>query len=273
MPSGRTVLGVPFLFLTVAGAASLAPVTARAQASQDPTALGLINQGLALLNGGTTLSDVTLQASVTYTSGSDVETGTGTLQALNDVYGLVILNLTDGQRQYIRDVQGGWPLGAWVDVNGQVNSYAPQNCWTDAAWFFPGLIFTSVPGNAQVGLVNLGAGTWNGSAVNQVQLYQWLSAQNAAIASAVQGYGTEEVYLDPTSSLPLAIDFNVYSDNGAPGAISGEIQYSNYQTVQGMTVPYQVQRLVNGTVVLNITVTSVVVNSGLSPNLFNIPGA
>jgi hypothetical protein len=34
--------------------------------NQDPTALALVNQALALLNGGTALSDVTLQASVRY---------------------------------------------------------------------------------------------------------------------------------------------------------------------------------------------------------------
>ena len=152
-------------------------------AAQDPTAVALVNQGLALLNGGATLSDVTLQATVTYTAGSDAETGTGTLQALGDSYGLVVLTLTAGQRQYIRDPG----TGAWIDVNGQVNLYAPQNCWTDAAWFFPGLVFTSIPSNPQVGLANLGSGTWNGGSVNQVQAYQWPSGQGTAVDTAVQG--------------------------------------------------------------------------------------
>lgn len=268
MLSGRNVIGTEFLVVATLMVACLTPTRALAQAFQDPTALELINQGLALLNGGTTLSDATLQGTVTYTSGSDVETGTAALQALNDVYSLVVLNLTGGQRQYVRNPGAG----AWIDTSAQINPYALQNCWTDAAWFFPGLVFTSMPANPQVGLINLGAATWNGTSVNQVQIYQLLPGQQPTTPPAsIQLYSTETISLDPTTALPLAIDFNSYPDDGSPGTIATEIQFNDYQTIQGMSVPLQVQKLINGSTLLTMTITSVVVNSGLTPNLFNIP--
>ncbi|HEV2424666.1 MAG TPA: hypothetical protein VGZ29_07560 [Terriglobia bacterium] len=271
MPSGRNTSGARLLLVAAMAAVWLQAVPARAQATQDPTALALINQGLALLDGGTSLSDVTLQATVTYTSGSDIETGTGTLQALGDGNSLVVLNLTGGQRQYILKNQSGLPAGAWVGTDGSVNLYSFQNCWSDGAWFFPGLVFTSLPGNPQVGLVNLGSGTWNGQSVNQVQLYQSPQNQAAGVSTLVQAYSTENTYLDPTSGLPLAIDFNLYADANPLIQLTGEVQFSNYQSTNGMSVPFHVQRMINGAVVLDIVVTSVTVNSGLSPNLFNIP--
>jgi hypothetical protein len=271
MPSASMRFRAPSVALAALAPMLFIPSAARAQAPQDPAAVAFINQGLALLNGGTALSDVTLQATVTYTSGSDVETGTGTLQALGDENSLVVLNLTNGQAEYILNTAGGWPAGAWLGTDGSVNMYGFQNCWSDGAWFFPGLIFTSLPGNPQVALVNMGQGTWNGSTTDQVQLYQVVTSQGTGMSALIQGFSVETVYLDPNSSLPLAIDFNLYSDQNSSIELSGEIQFSNYQTVNGMSVPLHVQRLVNGSVILDVTVTSVTVNSGLPASLFNIP--
>src|SRR5690349_9656050 len=81
---------------------------------QDPTALALVNQALSALNGGTALSDVTLQATVTYTAGSDIETGTATFEALGDTNGLMTLNLTSGQFQEIHSANAG----AWWGADG-----------------------------------------------------------------------------------------------------------------------------------------------------------
>jgi hypothetical protein len=269
MRSERNVFG-EHLLISLAGLAVawFAPATARAQqAPQDPTAVALINQGLALLNGGTALSDVTLQATVTYTSGSAVQTGTGTLQALGDTESLMVLNLTGGQQQEIRN----GPAGAWINADGTVQMEAPQNCWTDAAWFFPGLVLTALPGNPQVALANLGSGTWNGQSVSHVQFYQWQQGQGANVAAWIQAFSTEDLYLDPTSALPLAIDVTAYPPNSTAISIPVEVQFSNYQTVSGMSVPQQVEKFVDGSLIIEGKITNVVVNSGLSQNLFNIP--
>lgn len=273
MRSRRRAFGVDLLVLLAGcGVVWLRPPSARAQqAPQDPQALALINQGLALLNGGTALSDVTLQATVTYTSGSDLETGTATLQALGNTNDIVVLNLTLGQQQEVRNSQAGVPAGAWVYPDNTVSLYAFQNCWTDAAWFSPGLILTSMPANPQVGLVNVGAGTWNGLSVNHVQSYQLLSAQSPSTTALIEGLSLEDLYLDATSELPLAIDFNLHPDGDLTTNIALEVQFGNYQTVNGMSVPFHVQRFVNGSLFLDFTVTSVTVNSGLLPGVFNIP--
>lgn len=236
--------------------------------SRDPVALGLVNQALALLNGGTSLTDVTLQTTVTYYPGPSQQTGTATLQAIGDGESLLVMNLSGGEQQEIRNAQ----QGAWVYPDGSFFLEALQNCWADATWFFPGLVLTNLSSNTQMALVNLGSGTWNGSSANVIQTYQSPSPQNnSGDTSMIQGLSTETLYLDPLSSLPLAIDFNLHPDNDANTNLSAEIQLSNYQTVNGMSVPFQVQKLINGSVFLDVVVTSVTVNSGLSQSLFIIP--
>jgi hypothetical protein len=49
-----------------------------------------------------------------------------------------------------------------------------------------------------------------------------------------------------------------------------EIRFANYQAVSGVQVPFHTQRMLNGTVVLDITAISAVVNSGLSDSQFNL---
>jgi len=235
--------------------------------TRDPVALGLVNQALVLLNGGTALTDVTVQATVNYYGDGSEETGTATLYAIGDSESLLVMNLSAGEQQEVRNGQAG----AWVHADGSIFSEATHNCWVDATWFFPGLVFTNLAVNTQNALVNLGSGTWNGSSANDIQTYQAPTSQNATVTQVIQSLSTETVWLDPKSGLPLAIDFNLHSDTNATISVPAEIQFSNYQTVNGMTIPYSVQKYVSGQLLLDVTVTSVTVNSGLSQGLFVIP--
>lgn len=241
--------------------------TIQTQAPRDPTALALVNQALALLNGGTSLTDVTLDATVTYLPGPDQQTGTATLQAIGDSESLLVLTLSGGAQQEVRNGQ----QGAWVNADSSIFTEATHNCWVDSTWFFPGLVFTSVSANAQTALINLGETTWNGTSANEIQLYQFPPGHTPTMTAVIQSLSTEEVYLDPLTASPLAIDFNTHADSDATTNLPVEIQFSNYQTVNGMSVPFHVQKYVGGSLFLDVVVTSVTVNSGLSQSLFVIP--
>lgn len=79
-----------------------------------------------------------------------------------------------------------------------------------------------------------------------------------------------DFYLDPASSLPLAIAFQVHADDDMNTNIPMEIRFANYQAVNGVQVPFHIQRMLNGGVVLDVVVTSATVNSGLPDSNFNI---
>ena len=73
-----------------------------------------VNQALSLAERQDSPERHDLQATVTYTTGSDVEGGPATLEALGDMDGLVVLNLSGGQQQGIWNGQSG----AWVGTGG-----------------------------------------------------------------------------------------------------------------------------------------------------------
>src|SRR6185312_5498801 len=91
------------------------------------------------MTGGLTITDITLNANVTFVSGSDNETGTGTFYAKGSSESRVDLNLNDKTRTEVRRSSGGVPSGQWKKGDGSPAVSAQHNCWTDAAWFFPAL--------------------------------------------------------------------------------------------------------------------------------------
>lgn len=97
--------------------------------------MALANRALQALVGGTALADITLQGSVTYTAGSDTETGAATLVARGSTNSLLTLNLSGGERREIRH----GVAGVWTGVDRTPHAMARQNCYLDAAWFYPAL--------------------------------------------------------------------------------------------------------------------------------------
>jgi hypothetical protein len=47
-----------------------------------------------------------------------------------------------------------------------------------------------------------------------------------------------------------------------------EIDFSNYQAVNGVQVPFRVQKFLNGSLFLDVTVQSAVLNSGIPQSDF-----
>ena len=86
----------------------------------------------------------------------------------------------------------------------------------------------------------------------------------------MQNLSTTDVFLNSNSSLPLAIAFNAHADDNMNVNLPIEIRFANYQPTNGVNIPFHFQRLINGGVVLDVTVTSVVVNSGMSDSLFTM---
>jgi hypothetical protein len=168
-------------------------------------------QSIAALTGGATINDVTLTGSATW-NGGETETGTATLRALGAGESRVDLALASGTRTEIRDAQTGVHLGEWINPNNASGQFAPQNCWTDAVWFFP--VLGSLAAGPNVILAYLGPTTWNGESVLQIQAYVYQPSA-VGLTPSSQQLSTINFYLDATTLLPTAVTFNAHPDNNA----------------------------------------------------------
>ena len=242
-------------------------VAAPQTVTRDPQALTLIASSLKALTGSTTVNDVILQATANFVAGSDEETGTAALTASGNQQSLVQLNLSGGTRQEIRN----GPAGTWTGPDGTVHSMATHNCWTDASWFFPALTLEAVAADPQTSVSYLGTDTSKGTPLLHIQVARAPASQTADVTALILTLSTMDIYFDPQSFLPVVLDFNTHPDSNANVSLPVEIQFGNFQSVNGALVPFQIQKFLQRSLLLDLTVTNVVVNSGVPASTFTLP--
>jgi hypothetical protein len=155
----------------------------------------------------------------------------------------------------------GMPSGAWHRNSAASTPYAQHNCLTDAAWFFPALSALTQTTNPTFVFKYVGQEQHGGSTVQHLTVFQLGSPQ-------IQSLSTMDFYLDPTSSLPLAIASQARADNDTNTQIPNEIRFAKYEAVSGVQVPFHFQRLFNGAVILDASVTNAALSTGLPDSVF-----
>lgn len=259
----------PFRYLAVASALVLfaaGPALCQTSTVSDPQAVSLATKALAALTGGQPISDVTLTGTATRTAGSDVETGTITLQAMGYADSRMDFAGSAGNRSEIRNSSAGVPQGTWMGPDGVSHGMASHNCRTDAVWFFPALSILSQASRSNVIASYVGQETRNGSSVQHLRFVPQVAATQGAVIASLS---VEDIYLDSASLRPTAVLFNTHPDKDATENILVEIDFSNYQIVNGVAVPFRIQELINNGLFLDITAQSATFNSGLPQSTFS----
>jgi hypothetical protein len=237
--------------------------------SQDPTAIALVAKSLAALGGTTPISDVTLTGTATRIAGSDTGSGTVILKALGSSNSRMDLSLSNGTFSEIRTSLNGAPQGQWLARSGSYNNIATHNCLTDAAWFFPALTVLSQTSNSNLSITYVGQQTRNGISVQHLQFAFGGRTQIPGLGDPLLALSFTDVYLDSSSLLPIAFVFNTHPDDDALTNILVEVEFSNYQRVNGVEIPFHIQKLLNGNLLLDLTVQTASLNSGLTDSAFS----
>lgn len=271
-------------------------------ATSDPQAVALVQKSLAALTSGVKVTDVTLTGTARRVAGSDDETGTATLQATAAGDSRVELGFASGTRTVIRNHsaiplanslppkiaasigQLPQPVGEWTGANGAAHPIAGQDLMTDSAWFSPALTLARLSGSQNYVLSYVGQETHNGQVVLHISASEQIPQQQPSAATSaappdVDGAQSEalmrrlsrmDLYLDPKSFLPVALEFDEHPDNNALVDIVTEIRFSDYQTVSGVLVPMHVQKYLNYGLVLDLQFSNAQVNSGVSASDFAV---
>jgi len=239
------------------------PAIAATAPTSDPFAVTLAQQSATALTGGASVTDVTLNANVISILGSDSDNGTATLEGKGTSESRVDLSLGNGNRSDVRNLTNGTPGGGWDKNGGTSTAYAQHNCWTDAAWFFPALSSLTQTANPNFIFKYIGQEQHGGVNAQHIRVFQVGSPQ-------IQSLSTMDFYLDVNSSLPLAVAFQARTDNDINTEIPTEIRFANYRTVSGIQVPFHFQRIFNGNLSVDFSVTNALINTGLSDAVFTL---
>jgi hypothetical protein len=255
---------VPHLFALLITLVIADPCAHAADPSSDTQAVSLLTSSKAALSGSAVISDATLAGSATYTSGSDEDTGTVTLKAKGALEGSVSLSLSGGPRSDTRQNQSG----QWSGPDGQPHSVAWHNCLTPNAWFFPQALIAQAIQDPSYVAKYIGEENRGGATVQHVQLTR--IPPGASSSPFIASLSTADLYLDPASFLPVSLTFGQHPDNNSLTNLAVEIQFSNYQRSAGAQIPFHIVKLFQGTVLLDLAISSASLNTGLSDSDFNV---
>jgi hypothetical protein len=67
------------------------------------------------------------------------------------------------------------------------------------------------------------------------------------------------------------VDFNLHPDDAANINIPAEIRFGVYRSFNGVLAPTRIQKYIQNSLVLDLTVTNVTVNSGVPDSAFMLP--
>jgi len=140
----------------------------------------------------------------------------------------------------------------------------------DSSWFFPALTLTKILTSPTAVVTLVGEETKGGIAATHLTTIQQVPDVPADTAALEQHLSQTDVFLDAVSLLPIFLDFNIHPENNALLDMPVEIRFSDYRAVNGVQVPFHIQRYLNNTLILDIELQTVTVSSGLTASAFEI---
>lgn len=242
----------------------------------------LIQQSLAALTGGSPVTDVTMSGTYTITDASGTRNGTITMTATASGQGQLTITLPSGTYSEVRSISGGSAIMSETGSDGVQHTITTQTALSpNPAWFCPTLVLASASSPNYLSSY-LGQETMNGSAVQHLALWWLPGTGSSAAASNVARFWQQatqhEIYLDASSLLPVAMNYSLqpYNPNnpnqpiipyrGSSAVRVTQVQFSNYQLVQGRPVAFHIHSSMPvslfDTLTSDIQLSSVTFNTG-----------
>jgi hypothetical protein len=249
-------------------AASSLHRTPQQTTATSPSATITLQQSLAALAPNLALNDVTLSGSVHRSVGSDDQSGSAILKALSSGAARADLSFSSGTISEIYNSSSSELTGAWSSPDGTLHAIPFHNLLSEPAWFFPTFAISRRLSTGYV-VTDLGSASFSDQQVEHISTLQSAALKSSARQASFQHLSQVDFYLDSASLLPVAISFNTHPDNDASLDIPVEIRFSDYRAVSGVQIPFHIQKIVNGSLFLEIQIQNATTNSGLSAASFS----
>lgn len=225
-----------------------------------------LQSSLAAMLGNATANDVTLSGSADVTFGPKHESGAFLFKATAIGASQIELTGISEPRTETRTPGPQSMEGVWSKGDGVQHPIAAHNLMTGSDWLLPALTLTRILQNSAMAV---GYGGQDDGLLH-FWAYEMPPGASTAILASLQHLTRTDLWLDPKTLLPARLSFNTHPDNNADVDIPVRVDYSNYQSRGGVTTPSHVQEYFNGTLLLDLQIQSVSLNSGLTAGDFSI---
>lgn len=231
---------------------------------RDQQAISILSQCLQAAGGTQAISniqDFTGSGTITYgdqAQGSVTIKGRGLTQFRADA------NLPDGVHSWI--VSNG--LAFQRSPDGSTSPLSSQNAVKSPIATFPLPYLLSILQNTSINISYGGLVTHDGTQVYDILVQKTLSPSVDPM-NTVGDATKAHFFIDPKAMVIVSVQDSAFRKDGGPGASAHEMQFSNYQTVSGLSVPFSISELIAGQKTATIQLTQVTFNSGLTDSDFN----
>lgn len=228
--------------------------------NRDSQALAVISQAQTALAGTSgTVSDVTIEAQVHWIKGSEDETVSATFASAGPGTSKSSFNLSGGTRVELRSQLTGTSVNA-----GQAQDLPLHNVLNMHEWFFPQFFLRDLQEQTGYSLSAPAAQTVDGK--TQIAIEGSLIPKGQMDTATAQGLSRAthfQLVLDGDTYQPVSLSFVQHPDDDSVSGAPVVYQFSDYQLQQGIHQPLRIQKYVQGTLTQDITIRSLVLNSGL----------
>jgi len=229
-------------------------------------ASSILTQASAAL-GSAGVSGVVLHGTAIYTAGSDEEGGPAELESSGYFDSKVLLHMNNGDRLEILHHDSG----VWAGSDAARHPLAAHNAMISAPWFFPALIVNGWVTDQKFSVSSLGTEQRDGASVLHLRCVRAPQGEaDAATTAVIQRASAMDLFLDSTTCLAVALEFNTHPDNNALQDIPVRIEYGDYRAEGATKAPYRIQKYLQGTLLLDIAVSSVAVNPVIPSTEFSL---
>jgi hypothetical protein len=229
---------------------------AQSQTTQS-NASSILGQVTNAFSAGKPVTNVQLTGSANWYAGSFEDSGTVTLTASST--GAASMQLSLAKKGSWTESQSAFGMGVtcqWAGNNGAAHQGDSMNCLRPITWFLPQLSLQPASLPANIGVADLGTGAVGTGTYRHLQSQAVLAQMPASLLSRSVEASTTDIGLDPGTWLPSVLRYQVHPDDGAQVNIPIEIRYSDYRKVNGAEIPFLIQRYINGSLQLEIHITS-----------------
>ncbi len=262
----RPLICMPLALLIVSLFLSTAAFSQTTDGSpvRDEQALAVIAQAHAAL-GNVQVSDLTLTGSATWLADGTEQTGQAILKIRGTAESRIDLSGSTSRSEIRNDTS--FPAGQWIGSDGKRHWMPPHNCWVPAGVLLPHALLQTAITDSDASLRYIAQETRKSSTVDHVQFSRTFKFQAPLVNALATRLSRAEFYFDANSHLLVAVAFTQQLDNDADRSFPSEIQFSNYQNVNGILIPFQISRHI-GSLSLQFTATDASLNSGLQDSDF-----
>jgi hypothetical protein len=235
------------------------PLDSYGQTAGNGNAASILAQLSQAVSKGIVIHNVQMSGSATWHAGSLEDSGTVNLTtSTGGSSQMTLVFAASGQRTESQTGAGGSATCQWSGSDSVAHAISLNNCWKANLWFLPAISLQPSLLPSELGVIDLGTGSVGstGDEYRHIQSQLVLSSIPSAMTTDIMQQSTADLGLDPTTLLPAVLAYSVRPDNGALVSIAIEIRYSDYRTVNGVQIPFLIQRYVNGSLQLEIQINS-----------------